>query len=323
MKQLGFLLGAALLLASCGGTGGSTAQSNASKPLTPLNGAYASTGTNALATWVAQDQGFFRQQGLDVNLSYIEGSVNAAPALSGGDVSIVDVTAQAAIQGQLKGLDMVVLAVHAAFSREHLMAGGGINTVADLKGKAIGATRAGSLDDLAAKAALKKQGFEPGKDVSMSYFGTQAAQVAALQSGNIASIIVPAPYDGQAKQAGGHEIDLERIAYPADGIISSRKFVSEHQDQAVAFLTGYVQGLRFLRSNPDASKQVLAKYTKQDDPNVLNPAFDDLLANLVDNPTPTTDGIQNALSQLDGGEGKNPADFVDTTPIARALAAVK
>jgi NitT/TauT family transport system substrate-binding protein len=316
------LVASIVILAGCGSTAPAV-QPSAGKPLVKMGAAYASTGTNALPTWVSFEQGFLRQQGLDVSLSYIEGSVNSAPALTGGDISMVDVTASAAVQAQLKGLDLVTLAVHAGASREHLMALTTVKDMSDLKGKAIGATRAGSLDDIAAKTAVQKAGMAIGKDVSMSYFSTQAAQVAALQSGNIAAIIVPAPYDAQAQKAGAHEIDTERIAYPADGIVSTRKFVGEHGDDAVAFLRGYLQGLRFLRSNPEESKQVLSKYTKQDDPNVLNGAFDDLVANISDDPTPTTDGIQNALSQLDGGEGKNPADFIDTAPIQKALSQLK
>ena len=56
---------------------------------------------------------------------------------------------------------------------------------------------------------------------------------------------------------------------PADGVISTRKFVSERHETALAYLRGYVRGLRFLRANADESKRVLSKYTKQEDPLVL------------------------------------------------------
>lgn len=314
------LLGPAVSLAACGGAAASSPA--ASAPLVNLNAAYASAGANALPTWIAADEGLYRAAGLNVALSFIEGSVNAVPALAGGDVSMVDVTAAAAVQGQLKGLDTVALAVHVGFSREHLMAQAAIKDVADLKGKVVGAVKAGTLDDIALKQVLNGKGLAPGKDVSVSYFGTAAAQLAALQNGAIAATMVPAPYDGTAAQTGAHELLLAKIAYPADGVISTRKFIAEHRDSAVAFLTGYVQALRFIRANADESKRVLGKYTKQTDPGVVDKTYTDLLAVIQDDPTPQDDGIQNALVQLEGGEGKQPSQFIDAGPIREALARV-
>jgi NitT/TauT family transport system substrate-binding protein len=315
-----------LLLAGCGAASPASPAANspaASKPLVTFNAAYASAGANALPTVIASSMGFFRQNGLDTTLSYIEGSVRAAPALSNGDVSMVDVAGAAVVQGQLNGLDMVILSVHVANSREHVMAPAAIKDIPDLRGKRIGGGQPGDATDRGITVALKQAGMTPNKEVSVVYFGSQQAGLAALQNGAIEALIVPAPYNSTAEKAGFHEIANLRIPTPADGIVSTRKIVATRQNDVVAFLKAYLQGLRFLRSDPEGSKRVLAQYTKQSDPQVLDQTYNDLLANVEDDPTPRDETVAGALQQIKGAEDKSPAEFVDTAPIKAALAQLR
>src|SRR5437870_3100833 len=81
----------ALFLAACGtsGSGGASSPKSASssgRPLTQLSAAYASLGIPMLPMWIGVERSLFREEGLDVRMSYVEGSVAALPALTSGDI---------------------------------------------------------------------------------------------------------------------------------------------------------------------------------------------------------------------------------------------
>jgi NitT/TauT family transport system substrate-binding protein len=293
--------------------------------LIPLKAAWNTVSGNQIPVWVAADKGLFRQQGLNVDLTFFEGSVAALPALTTGEVSILQTTPTAAIQGKIKGLDTVVLAAHIPYVPQRLMAVPGINSLDELRGKTIGATKAGSSDDFTLQLVLKQKGMVPNKDVKISYLGSVPAQVAALSNKLVEAIVVSPPSNLQAEKVGGHMIlnflDL-KIPYPGDGVVSSRAFVSQRHDVVLKFLEGYVQAIDYIKAHPDDAKQVLGKYTKQDDPEVLEATYQYLLSMLPDKPLPDPAGIQTILSSVEDGQGKNPADFLDQAPMQEALAAL-
>jgi NitT/TauT family transport system substrate-binding protein len=286
-----------------------------------VKSAFVSISAHTLPIWLAADKGLFKQQGLDVSVAYVEGSVTAIPALSTGELQIIEATPAASVQAQLKGQDTVALATHIPYADYRLMAIPEIKTLQDLKGKAIGATKAGTVDDVVIKYVLTKLGFTPGKDVNMTYLNTQPAQIAALQQKIIQASPLSPPNDVAAEKVGAHEILNildEHFAYPVDGVIASRKYVKEHPEETNAFLKAYVQAIRYIKSNPDETKKELSDRAKIDDKQVLDEGYKVMTAALADNPTPSADGIATVLPLFDG-QGKNPADFIDPAPMARAL----
>src|SRR5579859_1244087 len=66
--------------ASAAASGSAAAKPASAAPasgLTPLKSAYVVLSTHTLPSWIADDQGYFKQQGLDVQLTYIAGSTVA------------------------------------------------------------------------------------------------------------------------------------------------------------------------------------------------------------------------------------------------------
>jgi NitT/TauT family transport system substrate-binding protein len=333
----------ALLLAACGSANTAPAPSSAAanstaakpaasaagsakpaasaKPLAPVKSAYVAIGAHTLPIWLAQDKGLFKQQGLAVDVAYVQGSVTAIPAMSTGELQIIEATPAASVQAQLKGQDTVALATHIPYADYRLMVLPEIKTLNDLKGKTIGQVKAGTVDDVVVKYVLTKLGLTPGKDVNISYLGSQPAILAALKQKLIQGTAQSPPIDYAAQEAGAHElinILNEHFAYPVDGVIATRKFVREHPDETVAFLKGYVQGIRYIKANPDETKKELGARTQIDDPKVLDEGYTVMVQALADNPAPLTDDIATVLPLFDG-QGKNPADFVDPAPLAKAI----
>lgn len=294
----------------------------ASGALIPLKAAWNTITANQSPAWVAQDKGLFAKQGLKVDLSFIQGSVAALPALAAGEVSILQTTPVAAVQAKIKGLDTVVLGDHIPFINQRMVAVSSIKSIQDLKGKTIGVTKPGSSDDFTLALVLKKQGMDPKKDVQVTYLNDVPGQVAALGKGLVQAIVVSPPSNLLAEQNGGHEIlnfyDL-KIPYPGDGVASTRAYVGSHHDVVVKFLAAYVDAIAYIKANPNEAKQVIAKYTKQDDKSAIDATYQALVQVLPDKPVPDPAGLQTILGSVEGGQGRNPAEFMDPEPMDAAL----
>jgi NitT/TauT family transport system substrate-binding protein len=140
---------------------------------------------------VAEQKGFFKDEGLDVEIVDFAGGARALQAVVGGSADVVSGAFEHNINMQSKGQPMrafvlqgrapqIVLAVSTKTMPNY-------SSVADLKGKKIGVTAPGSSTNIMANFVLAKSGIKPS---DVSYVGVGAAQgaVAALRAGQIDAI---------------------------------------------------------------------------------------------------------------------------------------
>jgi NitT/TauT family transport system substrate-binding protein len=140
---------------------------------------------------VAEQKGYFKDEGLDVEIVDFAGGARALQAVVGGSADVVSGAFEHNINMQAKGQFMrafvlqgrapqIVLAVSTKTMPNYA-------SVADLKGKKIGVTAPGSSTNIMANYVLAKNGLKPA-DVSFVGVGASQGAVAALRSGQIDAI---------------------------------------------------------------------------------------------------------------------------------------
>jgi len=87
-----------------------SAEKQPSSSLEKTRVAYSSISGNTASLWVAYEHGFFRKHGLNVELVFIEGGSTTVQTLISGDVAIAQMAGSAAIQSNLRGADVVLIA---------------------------------------------------------------------------------------------------------------------------------------------------------------------------------------------------------------------
>lgn len=97
--------------------------------------------------WVMQDAGFFKKEGLDVELVYIASSPTVARATLAGDIVISGANSQVIVDVGLNGGDLVAMGAITNVVAFYVMAAPEIKTVTDLRGKVVGVTRFGASTD--------------------------------------------------------------------------------------------------------------------------------------------------------------------------------
>jgi len=143
--------------------------------------------------YVAQERGFFRDEGLDVNL-IVMGAPVANLALIGQNVDFSSVPT-AALSAMLRGAPLRV--IFNAFYRPlvWLYSKAEIHSVKELKGKRVGVAGIGSGPDHLLRELLRQNGMDPSRDVTILGLGVQSNLYTALSTGNIDASVFVIPWN--------------------------------------------------------------------------------------------------------------------------------
>jgi ABC-type nitrate/sulfonate/bicarbonate transport system substrate-binding protein len=275
------LIPAALLAAACSSSSSSsTAASGAAGAkalsMTSVTIAAGSSPSNALL-FIAQQEGFFKKQGLDVKWLNATTSASSATAviLAGSAQFILNdappVLLAAAKGAPLRGVfcsDTGVvqdIAISSGFAKAHNIAATA-TTQAEataqflaLKGShakiAVSNTASQSYYDVMTLAKLNNMTVGPNGDINVVTLGTPTALVAAINTGKVDGIVNAPP---TTVQPNSIQIPLYLIPpVPLScglPLATTTSMISSHPDVVQAVVTGLTQAMYFVKSNPAQAK---------------------------------------------------------------------
>jgi NitT/TauT family transport system substrate-binding protein len=293
----------------------------ADRPLQKINVAYSSISGNVSPLWVTQDKGFFRKYGLEVQAILIESGTTTAQALVAGDIAFASVAGPAAIQSNLRGADVVMIAGIINTLTFQLYTERGITRPDQFKGKSVGVTRYGSATDFAMRYALDKYGLDANKEVAVLQLGNQPAQLAALEAGKVQGAMLSAPTSLRAKKMGFPMLaDLQMLGleYQHTSIATTRALLKSKPDLARDFMRAYIEGIQYAKTHRKETLEILAKYLRTDDKEILDDTYESIILTLVpERPYPTMKGVQIILRELGAKDAvaraARPEQFVDVS----------
>ncbi|MGH7783041.1 MAG: ABC transporter substrate-binding protein, partial [Candidatus Binatia bacterium] len=217
--------------------------------------------------WVAEEEGYFKKQGLDVKQVNISGGTQGAQMMvSGGvDVSYDDpITCIVATAGGAP--------VNAIFggtpSLAYLIVGGpNVKTVADVKGKLVGSSGLGlSASRLALLVGLRRFGLDADKgQVTIVAAGQEPERIAGLSTGAIAATVISPEYRTKLEQLGVNMLaDLRSLNIPWEtaSIITTAKNVQTKRDMLERVVRAILQANAFIL-NPANRARVVDLMTSQ------------------------------------------------------------
>jgi NitT/TauT family transport system substrate-binding protein len=225
-----------------------------------------------LASFVAQDQGFFAKNGLDVVLELVaNGSVITQSLVSGG-AEIGGPTATVLLQADEAGLDMVALAAAEKFPTPYRLGllareGSNVASPASLPGKTIGVPGLNGVIDVMVRKFLAANGVDEKKVKRVELAFAQMGD--ALKSGQVDVVATADPFfsrivDSKLGYPAGAFADVVPAGTVAAVYAATRKWTVAHADAVKAFRQSLSEATEFIRerTHDDAVRQSLAKYTK-------------------------------------------------------------
>jgi NitT/TauT family transport system substrate-binding protein len=224
--------------------------------------------------WVAKEQGFFAEAGIDVEIRPGSGTTENLGLLASGraQFSANDLSAVMIVLGN--GRYRADVRAVAAIQQRTLnsvtaLAGTGVRTPRDLSGRTIGGVRGGA-PWLLFPAYAKLAGLDPG---TVTWVGVEAAQMPKLLAtgsvDGVGQFVVARP--SVEKAAGGRPAvvlpysDVLTDLY-GNALLASTKVLREDPDLVRRFAGALLAGLVYAIEHPEEAGQILRKYVPTADP---------------------------------------------------------
>ena len=287
--------------------------SSAQAQLVKLKAAYSSESSWSLATWVAYDAELFKKYGLAVDLVLIRSAATITAALIAGETPMIQLGGNGTIQAALQGADTVNVQTLVPIIPQSLVVSADIKSTEDLKGKRLGVSRFGALSDLVIRHYLRKFGLDPAKDVTIVQVGGIPELLAAMKAGAISGGSLSPPVLTAAKKAGFKELgDFESLdyKYPAVAIATTRSFIQRQRSTALNFLRAEIEGIHAIRTQKNFAMNVLKKYMRISDPDIIEEGYRYALRFIQPRPLPTVEETRAVLEELKRPDAK-PENFID------------
>lgn len=211
---------------------------------------------------LAEQLGYFKAEGLEVEISDFSGGARALQAVVGGSADVVSGAYEHTINLQNKGQFFQGFVLQGRAPQIAM----GVSTrtmanyksVADLKGKKIGITAPGSSTNMMANLVLSRAGLKA-SDVSFIGVGTSAGALTALRSGQIDAISNIDPVMTMLELKGDvHIISDTRTLkgtlevfggpMPAACLYAPMEFLQKNPNTAQALANAIVHGLKWLQT---------------------------------------------------------------------------
>jgi len=208
---------------------------------------------------VAQDQGLFKKNGVEVELKYFDSYTDSLNALATGAIDANSQTLNDTLASVSGGAaETVVLVNDNSTGNDQIIAKPGITGVADLKGKTV-AVEQGTVDHYLLLLALEKAGLAA-DDVQLSPLLTDAA-AAAFVAGQVDAVGAFAPFTTTALDRPGSKAIATSADFPGaipDHLVFSREFVGDHATEVQAVVDTWFDTLAWIEANPDAAIEIMA-----------------------------------------------------------------
>jgi NitT/TauT family transport system substrate-binding protein len=226
--------------------------------------AYPSRSIASIDLYIAQDRGFFRQEGLDAELVQVRGNIAMAALLAGETHAANNV---GTVLRAMERTDAPLKIVSMSLKRNlfWLVARPEIRSIGDLKGKVLGTTTIGGSQHLAAARVLRKGGLDPDKDVTVMVAGDAPAQLQSLVSGAMHAAALSPPTVILARDKYKLRIlgsAVEDVINLQNGLAVTEKLLREKRDIVKRIIRARARANRYFWENERGTAEVLAKYLR-------------------------------------------------------------
>lgn len=235
-------------------------------------------------TWVgygpfflAQDKGFFKDEGIDVKITVNEDVAARKSALLGGSVDGVGDTIDALVRERDEGvLAVTVLEVDESNGADGILVTQGINSIKDLKGRKIFVQR-NFVSEAFLQYVLGKNGISLNE---VELVDTEAgAAGAAFVAGKADVVVTYEPWLSKAKERAGGKVLIstaDEKGVIVDSLSVDEKVLKEQPQDVKKVMRAWFEAVDFWRKNPNEANELMAKHY-----NMSSQEFSELISGLI------------------------------------------
>jgi NitT/TauT family transport system substrate-binding protein len=229
-----------------------------------------------LPTTLAQELGFYKEEGLDVELQDFAGGSKALQALVGGSADVVSGFYDHTIQMAAEGRELIAFVTMLRFPGIVLVtspqSAAQVTRIEDLQGRIAGVTTAGSSSQMLLTYLLQRHGIAPDA-VSITAIGSAATAIAAIEHGKVdAGMMTDPAYTLVARRnpaarlladlrtSAGVKDALGADSYPASVLYAPADWVRGHRDAAQHLARAITRTLEWMHAH--TAEEIAARTPK-------------------------------------------------------------
>jgi NitT/TauT family transport system substrate-binding protein len=227
----------------------------------------AETVSIAHSTWVgygplyiARDKGFFKENGVDVDLIVMEDPKQRFPALMADQIQMIASTVDTALLYMKTPDDFKYLvAIDDSKGGDGIVANKDVKDVADLKGKSV-AVSEGSVSEFYLNVLLQRAGL---KESDLNIVNMTASDAGtAFVSKQVDAAVTWEPWLSRGKATDHGHLLVDSSTTPGlitDAIIVKTSWLADHKKEAAAIVKSWNEAVAYYRAHPDESIDIMAK----------------------------------------------------------------
>jgi len=264
--------------------------------------------------YVAASKGFFREEGMDVEIIQANPRLGAM-ALINGDVAFTG-TFVSTVRGILSGFPLKIVLVAFKKGVYYLIAHPSVKDIHDLKGKKLGVSSIRGADHLVAEELLKSKGVNPAQLQPVA-LGDTSVRLQSVLTGAVEVTALSPPHDLMAQRSGVKVLaGPPEIGMPASGMITSDRLIKENPQFVRRGVRAILKANRLIEENRQETIRVLLQWVKQT-PEIAARSYDVELKTIQRDGTMSDGEMENFIDRL-ANDKKRTLDDVRDFSFARA-----
>jgi NitT/TauT family transport system substrate-binding protein len=227
--------------------------------------------TDLKQLYVADAKGFFREEGLEVQVENFEGGATIIPGVESGSLDLGWSNSVSVLQARARGLDMRFFAGGLYQGPDHWTSAvmvrrdSPVRTLEQLRGRTVALNTLGNINELVMRASMDREGVPPDAYELLEVpFPDQAA---ALEAARIDAIVPTEPFTTVAEQGGARVVHARPFSVLGPdpfvaAFFATDDWLREHPNTAAAFRRAVNRATAYWNAHPRQRAAIIARYTK-------------------------------------------------------------
>lgn len=282
---------------------------------------YAARAVTHSMPYLANEAGFFREEGIQAEIVRTAGAV-APMALLSGDVDFATMSAFLMIPVAVQNRDVVMLGGLTRYASMYLVSRPEIRGAKELAGTIVGLQRPGDAYEKNARSALSHMGLNPDKDVKFLYLGSNEVMWVALEQRRVGSTMLSPPATLFARKAGMNflvNLSELKIEYQGSTLTTRRSVIRDYPNLTRRVVRAIVRGVHFFKTRREETFRILAKFLGTTDREALEESWS-YASDMPSKPYAVESAVQAVIGHLAERDPRfaqrQPAEFIDSGPLS-------
>jgi NitT/TauT family transport system substrate-binding protein len=215
--------------------------------------------------WLAKDLGFYKREGLDVEITEFQGTPLVIAAMIAGDIDIGNVSTSDVIR-LVAGKRQAIRAIHSADARLYFLiaAKDELKSVTALQGRTFAVSRIGSVDHSLSMIALRALGVNTASLTPVA-IGTPSSRAQALAAGRVDATTlslgtwITLPKDAAVRVLVDHATYFDKATVVEKVNAATAKVIDEKPEHLRRFTAAIIKASRHFAENQESWLDAIGK----------------------------------------------------------------